>query len=199
MEIIDLKNRSLLRSRESIKNYFLRDKVVVMPTDTIDGISVRADSFTAVEKIYKIKKRNKNKSLIILVSSINMLKKYCYLSQAQERVLKKIWQSENPTTVLLTHKKKLATNLTNNKYLAVRLPKNDFLRKMIKSLRIPIVSTSLNISGEKNLTINQSLELFRSTLRPDLVVINGINDKLKIKASRLLSLNQEGEFKIIRK
>lgn len=105
MEIIDLKNRSLLRSRESIKNYFLRDKVVVMPTDTIDGISVRADSFTAVEKIYKIKKRNKNKSLIILVSSINMLKKYCYLSQAQERVLKKIWQSENPTTVLLTHKK----------------------------------------------------------------------------------------------
>lgn len=79
------------------------------------------------------------------------------------------------------------------------MPKNDFLRKMIKSLRIPIVSTSLNISGEKNLTINQSLELFRSTLRPDLVVINGINDKLKIKASRLLSLNQEGEFKIIRK
>ncbi len=46
------------------------------PTDTVWGIGCDATSEAAVDKVFKIKKRSESKSLVILVDSIEMLKKY---------------------------------------------------------------------------------------------------------------------------
>lgn len=50
--------------------------VGVMPTDTIYGLVGRAEDKKAVERIYKIKRRNKKKPFIILISNIQDLKKF---------------------------------------------------------------------------------------------------------------------------
>lgn len=198
MKVIELQAATLNESRGLIKDYLFKGKLVMMPTDTIDGISVRADDKKAVERVYQIKKREKGKSLLILVSSISMLKKYCYLNSKQEIKLKNLWRQERPTTVLLLKKKLLAPNISSNEYLAVRLPKSDFLRKMIKSLRVPIVSTSLNISGEKNLSTTEAINAFRVNNLSGLVVLDPKKNYSKIKASRLISIGQKGELKILR-
>ena len=49
--------------------------IVVIPTDTVYGISADALNEKAVEKIYKIKKRKPSNPCSILVSNLDMIKK----------------------------------------------------------------------------------------------------------------------------
>jgi len=83
--------------------------------------------------------------------------------------------------------------------LAVRLPnllKNDFLVKMIRGMKVPIVSTSLNISGEKNLESVSNLDNYFKRTKPDLVIDAGM---LKTKPSRLVDLTDVTDIEVLRK
>ena len=60
----------------------------VFPTDTLYGIVGSAFSKTAVERIYKVKGRHKQKPFIILISSINDIKKFgIVLNKTQKEFL----------------------------------------------------------------------------------------------------------------
>jgi len=176
-------------------------QVVVLPTDTIYGLSCRADSISALKKIYRLKKRNKNKPFLILVSDLKMLKKYVSYSEPQAKELKNIWfKSLRPTTVILKNKSRLPKELVSTSQgLAVRLPKSVFLIKIIKELGRPLVSTSVNLSGEPSLTkITEVIDYFKDKkYQPDLIVSAGRSQKKKI--SRLIDLRDLKELKILRK
>ena len=172
-------------------------KVIVCPTDTIYGLGCLATDAKAINKIKAIKKREANKPLLILVSSLYMAKRYCFISKKQEIVLKELWQGRRPTSVILKHRNLLPKELNpKQEGLAVRLPKSDFLRKMIRTSGIPLVSTSFNISGQP--VWNQVSFLADKKLSkndPDLIIDGG---KLDNKASRIIDLTSP-EIKIIRK
>lgn len=61
-----------LKAIKILKN----DGVVVLPTDTLYGLCAGAFNKKAIEKIYKIKERDKSKPLIVLISSIGQLKDF---------------------------------------------------------------------------------------------------------------------------
>lgn len=186
---IKLRHRLVARLRSG--------EVLMIPSDTVYGLSCRADSHQAVNRIFAIKKRDKSHPLIILVSSLSMAKKYCYINYHQKIVLKKIWSSEQPTSVLLKHREFLAKEVTaGSPYLAVRLPKSDFLRKMIRVLAVPMVSTSANLSSQPVISGEAAERHFQKGSRPDLVLIGGRN---KSKASRLVRIDDNGIVKILRK
>jgi L-threonylcarbamoyladenylate synthase len=64
----------------------------VIPTDTIYGICTSAFNKKAVEKVYKLRKRNPNKPCIILISSLEDLKKFnIRLTLWQKKILEKLW------------------------------------------------------------------------------------------------------------
>ena len=66
-------------------------QIIVLPTDTIYGLSCLADNVRSIKKIYHLKKRDAKKPMSILVGSLEMAKKYVVISERQEKVLKKIW------------------------------------------------------------------------------------------------------------
>ena len=186
---VNLRRRLVARLRS--------DEVLMLPSDTIYGLSCRADSRVAIKRVFAIKKRDKNKPLIILVSSISMAKKYCFINSKQIEVLKKIWTEKRPSSVLLKHRGLLPKEISvSSPYLAVRLPKSDFLRKMIRALAMPLVSTSANLSGQKVLDADSAWKKFKKEPRPSLILFGGKNSK---EASKLLRLNYNGGQETLRK
>ena len=62
----------LNRSIEALLN----SEVILYPTDTVWGLGCDATNIDAVAKIFKLKSRVESKSLVVLVSSIEMLRTY---------------------------------------------------------------------------------------------------------------------------
>lgn len=189
MKLIYLNKGECQREKKNIiVKAFLEEKVVVILTDTIYGFSCLFDSKKAIKKINKIKNRKANKQNILLISSINMAAKYCNINSKKEEI-KRIWQGKRASSIILESKDKNSTGL------ALRLPKNDFLIKIIRELKKPIVSTSYNFSGKDLIDINLSEEIFKNRKhKPDLIVNSGSIKKRK--ASSLIDLRNNK--KIIR-
>ncbi|HZJ41104.1 MAG TPA: L-threonylcarbamoyladenylate synthase [Candidatus Saccharimonadales bacterium] len=184
-----------------ISVYLHAGKVLILPTDTIYGLSCLATDSEAIEKIFRLKKREPHKPLITLVSSLAMVKRYAYLSKSESEILNKLWsQDVAPTTVILRAKTK--NNLpreiiSDSGGISCRLPKSDFLIKIIKRANVPIISTSLNLSGHSPLIAVGELDyVFSGKNKPDLIV--NIGQAKKKKPSRLVDL-RGGDLKIIRK
>lgn len=178
-----------------------KGQVLVLPTDTIYGLSCLADNPAALRRIYRFKGRAATKPMISLVGSLEILKHYAVLNRAQAQTLRKIWSGRRPTTVILKAKKgKLAPILVSpSGGIAVRLPKNVFLLKMLKELGRPIVSTSINMSGQESLTDPAEIEAWFGARKqkPDIMVKAGRCRKRR--ASRLIDLRFAGPPLILRK
>ncbi|MCK5589305.1 MAG: threonylcarbamoyl-AMP synthase [Candidatus Pacebacteria bacterium] len=126
----------------------LKDKVFLLPTDTIYGFSALINDKKAVEKIKEIKKRNNKKGFIILISDISDLEKFnIKLDNQKKEFLKKIW-TESVSVVLEVKNQKFKYISGDFDTLVFRIPKKRSLKSFIKKVG-PIVSTSANVSGDK--------------------------------------------------
>lgn len=121
---------------------------ILYPTDTIWGIGCDATNIEAVNKIFDIKKREKNKSMIILVESEKRLQD---LVDVPEMAWEIIDLSEKPVTIVYENPRGLPKELlAEDGSIGIRLVKNDFCKKLITKLNKPLVSTSANFSGDKS-------------------------------------------------
>ena len=132
--------------------------VGVLATDTIYGLCGSALNKKTVGKIYKLKKRNPKKPLIILISSLSDLKKFgVKLKKWQRKYLK------NKVSVVLACKdKKFFCLHRGTKTIAFRFPAQ---KEILKILEIsgPLVAPSANLEGKKPAeTVSEAREYFRN-------------------------------------
>ena len=121
---------------------------ILYPTDTIWGIGCDATNIDAINKIFEIKKRDKNKSMIILVESAKRLQD---LVEVPEMAWEIMDLSEKPVTLIYDNPKGLPKEiLAEDGSIGIRLVDDLFLKKIITKLNKPLVSTSANFSGEKS-------------------------------------------------
>ncbi len=161
------------------------EKTILYPTDTVWGIGCDATSVNAVKKVFNLKSREESKSLIVLVSSISMLKKYVSVPKIALDILKK---AQKPTTIIYNNPKGIAENIINKEdnTLAIRIVQDDFCRKLIKRFGKPIVSTSANRSGKP--TPNSFSEIDNAILKSVDYVVNLHKEKITTKSSTILKL-----------
>ena len=125
-------------------DYLEDGKTLLYPTDTIWGLGCDATNQEAVNCIYTLKKRPKNKPLIALVSDITMLAQYI---ETLPTNIDELLVSKLPTTIVYPNGKGLAKGvIAHNGSVAIRIPAAGFALDLIKSFGKPIVSTSANIS-----------------------------------------------------
>ncbi len=205
---IDLKNLNK-KQIDFIAGEFLSGKVVVYPTDTVYGLGCIATDKKAIDKIKRIKKREKEKPFLFLVKSFCMAKKYAKISKKQDDYLRKIWPSikstekilseaeNNPKTIILDSRGVLPNSIDSEmKSIALRLPKNEFLSTILKKIDLPIVSTSLNLSGEKTIEDLGDVEKVFKKTKPDLIINAG---KLRLKKpSSIIDIRDINNIKKIR-
>ncbi len=169
-------------------------KVGVMPTDTIYGIVGSALKPDTVEEIYKLRKRDSSKPMIILISSSDDLNYfYIELTQEQEDFLKKNWP--NPISVILPCPSEKFTYLhRGKKSLAFRMPKNDNLLELLKQTG-PLVAPSANMGNEKPAeTLEEAKKYFGDEI--DFYMDGGTK---QTKPSTIIQLYKDGTIIVLRK
>lgn len=120
--------------------------VILYPTDTVWGLGCDASNEDAVDKIFKIKKRAEDKSLIILLSEEGQLKNY--VADETPEVYDFIKGIKKPVTIIYNNAKNLAKNVIGKDgSIGIRITEDKFCKKLIDKFGKPIVSTSSNISG----------------------------------------------------
>lgn len=169
---------------------------IAYPTDTIWGLGCDATDEKAVKKIYALKQREESKSLIILVSSVEMLKRV--VPTFDETMLSFLNRQDRPTTVIYDHPRGLAKNvLAKDGTVGIRLVHEPFCQQLIERFGRPIVSTSANISGEAHPTCFADID--KSLLDKVDYIVNLHLDKKGGQSSMIVRWQTNGEIEYIRK
>ena len=120
---------------------------ILYPTDTIWGIGCDATNEDAVKKIYELKRRPDEKSMIVFAADEKEVLRH--VSQPDLEVFDYLEKTLKPTTVIYPGAIGLADNLINKDgTIAIRICRDEFCRHLVKRFRKPVVSTSANISGQ---------------------------------------------------
>jgi len=196
MKIIKINKNNIKKDDlKTVIDFLNKGQTIVYPTDTVYGLGCLATDKKAINKIRKIKQRDKKKPFLVLVSDFKMLNKYFVVDKKQLACLHKIWPG--PISAILRQKGLFPKELTGGfSDVAVRLPKNNFLVKMIGVADVPIVSTSLNLSGQAHLDNVSGIEKYFKINCPDLIIDRG---ELKGQPSILIDLRDAEDIKILRK
>ncbi|MFA6325393.1 MAG: L-threonylcarbamoyladenylate synthase [Candidatus Paceibacterota bacterium] len=161
----------------------------VIPTDTVYGLVGSALSKEIVERIYKVKGRDVKKPFVVLISSLNDLKKFGISVQSS---LNKYWPGKI-SIVLPCKNKKFIYLHRGMKSIAFRLPSKKSLVEILKKTG-PLVSTSANLSYLKSAeNINEAKKYFKNDV--DFYLPGGT---LKGKPSVLIKFDKNGEVEVLR-
>jgi L-threonylcarbamoyladenylate synthase len=171
--------------------------LIIYPTDTIWGIGCDATNPAAIEKIFKIKSRSENKSLLVLIDSETMLERY--VKEIPEIAFELASVSDTPLTIIYPSGKNLASGVCGEDgSVGIRICREDFCQELIRRFRKPIISTSANLSGKPS---PENFDDIEESLKKavDYVVKYRQDDRQKQSASPIIKLEQNGTIRIIRK
>lgn len=177
--------------------YSLNDGgTILYPTDTIWGIGCDAMNAEAVERVFAVKQRPKEKSFIILLADAKDILQY--IAAPHPDVIDIVSNFSRPTTVIFDGALGFPDNLVNEDgSIAIRIPDEPFCKALLKRFRKPIVSTSANISGRPSpLTFDLVEEEIKAGV--DYIVQYRQDDKEIKQPSGIVRILDDGELEIIR-
>jgi len=136
---------------EKAIKFFKDGGIVIFPTDTTIGIGCRIDSEKSIKRLFKIRKRPENKSLLVLVSSVEMAERYLLPipKKIKDKLIRRYWPGKLTIILKCDSKKVLFPVRDKRNTLGVRFPNSPILLKLIEEVGVPIVAPSANFSGEK--------------------------------------------------
>jgi len=170
--------------------------LILYPTDTVWGLGCDATNYAAVEKLFKFKNREDQKTMICLVSDFKMLN--YHVEEIPEAAYNILEHAADPTTIVYDKPLRVTENLiAADNTLAIRMVKEGFCADLLKRFKKPIVSTSANISGKPTPKTFQEIEAY--ILKGVDYVVNLELTKKASKPSSIIKLSNNGEVKVIRK
>ena len=96
--------------------------VVIFPTDTVYGIGAKIDDTIALEKIYEIKRRPKDKRLAVLCANISDIEKIAVLNDTAKKLIENFMPGA--LTIILKSKKEFISEYIFET-VAVRIPNHE--------------------------------------------------------------------------
>jgi L-threonylcarbamoyladenylate synthase len=173
-----------------------RGGLILYPTDTIWGIGCDATNEKAVSKIYALKNRNEEKSMIILLAEEQDILNYTL--QQDLKVYDYIKGITKPATVIYQDAKNLPKNLVNaDGSIGIRVVKDEFCQRLIRAFGKPVVSTSSNVSGYPPPGIFSDIDV-KIKAGVDYIVRYRQDDTEPGVPSTVIKLKEDGSYIIIR-
>ena len=169
--------------------------VILFPSDTVLGLGCDATDEEAVKKIFLIKNRKQNKSLVALVSDFEMLKEY--VESIPKQVFGILDHASVPTTIVYPKAKQFAPMaMADDGSMAIRIPRSGFALDLVKSFGKPIIATSANLSDEQ--IPEESSQISSRILEQVDYVVPLKSVKYPVTPSRIVKVTCDGEIKTVR-
>jgi L-threonylcarbamoyladenylate synthase len=165
---------------------------VIFPTDTLPAIGCLPE-FSNI--IYELKKRERNKPLILMGSEHKQLIDYVHESAKEdyENIALKYWPGA--LTMVIPSSEKFTKSLTSKDLtLGLRIPNSAIAQSLIRETG-PLLTSSANISGFSGSTTAEGISLDF----PSVEMLGPIPwAKSSGKASTIISWNKSGDWRLIR-
>ncbi len=131
-----------------VKAHLKHGGIIAYPTESCYGLGCNPYNYKAINKIFKLKKRNKNKGFIVVAGELKQFNKLIKpMSKSQEKIIKRYWPG--PYSIILQTKPSVPHNLTGKfKNLALRVSAQKNIQQLCGFLHYPLVSTSANRSKQ---------------------------------------------------
>lgn len=171
--------------------------IILYPTDTVWGIGCDATNEEAVKKIFALKQRDDNKSMLVLLD--NPVKLQNYVTDLPDIAWDLIELTDKPLTIIYEGARNLAPALiAADGSIGIRITDELFSRELCKRFRKPIVSTSANLSGTPSPT---RFSQIRKEIKEgvDYVVAYRRKEQAEAKTSSIIRLGRNGTIQILRK
>lgn len=126
--------------------------LVAIPTETVYGLGANAMDAEAVAKIFLAKGRPQDNPLIIHISCAEELNLYCHdIPESAWLLASHFWPG--PLTMVLPVRDCIPKQTTAGlNTVAVRCPKSEVTRALIRNAGVPIAAPSANLSGKPSTT-----------------------------------------------
>lgn len=125
-------------------------EVVAIPTETVYGLAVRADSAEALERLRSLKGRDADAPLTWHVGDAGTLAGAVELPNVVARLAARYWPG--PLTLVVRPQddaaRRVAEAVGRDGWVGVRHPAHEATAALLASLDFPVVATSANRSGE---------------------------------------------------
>ena len=196
LKTITIMNEKLKEEIQKTREVLSKGGIILYPTDTIWGLGCNATNAEAVKRIYEIKKRADNKSMLVLLDDAGKIASY---ADVPDIALDLIEVADKPLTIIYPGAKKLASNLiAEDGTIGIRITGEEFTKSLISRFNTPLVSTSANISGKPSPRFfNEISEEICNAV--DYIVDYRRNDHKPASPSSIIKLGMGGEIQIIRK
>jgi tRNA threonylcarbamoyl adenosine modification protein (Sua5/YciO/YrdC/YwlC family) len=131
--------------------------VIAYPTDTVYGIGCDIFIKSAVERVYRIKGRDRKKPLSFICEDLKHISQFAVVSDSSYRIMKKL--IPGPYTFILKATKLVPKiMLTKRETVGIRVPDSEICRMLVRELEHPIVTTSANVSNEAIISDPEEIE-----------------------------------------
>ena len=165
---------------------------LIFQTDTLPAIGC-LPNFSEI--IYKIKKREKNKPLILMGAENHQFNEFVHKSALDDYkyMASKYWPGPLTMIIPISEKSKSLFS-SNNLTLGLRIP-NSMMAKFLLEKSGPLLTSSANLSGFPTATSAEDIAIDL----PNVDILGPIPwDNCSGKASTIISWVNHGEWKIIR-
>ena len=126
-------------------------KTIVYPTETTYGLGCDATNEEAVNRIFDIKQRQREKSLLIIVPARDMMYEYIEHNPTIEKLANRYWPGPLTVVTHIKPDKKLASGVVRDDgTIAFRISSHPIAAELARKLGKPLVSTSANIAAQKS-------------------------------------------------
>lgn len=160
---------------DMLRTLYQQHGVFIAPTESVYGLSCSALDPLAVERVYRIKRRDYHKPMIVLARDLEMVAEYCEVSDDVRGWVVEYWPG--PLTLILPARRGMVASdvLAGGSTMAIRVSSHRVVSQCVEINGAPIISTSANFSGEEPLTREGDIraQFSHTTLAPDLFICAG--------------------------
>jgi L-threonylcarbamoyladenylate synthase len=125
-------------------------RIVAAPTDTVYGLLAMASSSEAIDAVFQLKARPRERALPVLVQGTSQAIEACRVinGRSKDRMeeLAELFWPGALTMVVSAEANPITTNVSDGSSIAVRAPDDELLRSLLTAE--PLVGTSANLHGQ---------------------------------------------------